>query len=305
MTKSKNLDVIIIGGSYAGMSAALALGRSLRNVLIIDGGAACNRFTPHSHNFITQDGSSPAQITAIAKKQVLAYDGVNFIQDLALSVKKENENFVVTTQSNGQYSAKKILLSTGVRDLFPSIEGFDACWGKSVLHCPYCHGFEVHHQKLGIVANGDSAFELCALIQHWTEDLTLFSNGPLNIKDSQLKLIQKLNITIIDDQLESFSHQKGYINHVMSHTGKSYPIDALFARIPNEQHTSIPAAMGCELNEGGLILTDEFQQTTVPGVYAAGDNATKFRSVALVVADGTKAGIAINMALINEALPVY
>src|SRR5687767_10565291 len=137
MTDKKNFDVIIIGGSYAGLSAAMALGRALRNVLIIDSGKPCNRQTPHSHNFITQDGKTPAEIATLAKQQVEKYDTVTFFSGLATDGAKTENGFQIQTGSGETFRAKKLIFATGVKDVMPTIEGYAECWGISVLHCPY------------------------------------------------------------------------------------------------------------------------------------------------------------------------
>src|SRR5690606_5367312 len=131
MTNSKNFDVIIIGGSYAGLSAAMALGRALRNVLIIDSGLPCNRQAPHSHNFITQDGEKPNLLAEKAKKQVLNYNTVKFHNDLAINGTKTEDGFVITTQTGKEFIAQKLIFATGIRDIMPNIKGFSECWGIS------------------------------------------------------------------------------------------------------------------------------------------------------------------------------
>ena len=153
----KSYEVIIIGGSYSGLSAALALGRSLRKVLVIDGGKPCNRFTPHSQNFLTHDGRKPAEISAIAKEQVLQYKTVEFLEDVALNAEKTEQGFTVETD-RGTFQSKRLILAAGLRDILPDIPGIAECWGKSVIHCPYCHGYEFHSQKTGILANDEKAF---------------------------------------------------------------------------------------------------------------------------------------------------
>lgn len=145
----KKYEVIIIGGSYAGLSAAMSLGRALRNVLIIDSSDACNKQTPHSHNFITQDGNKPAEISEKAKKQVLNYSTIEFLNDFVVSIEKK-ENFIIKS-SNEIFEAEYLILATGVKDIMPNIPGFSECWGISVIHCPYCHGYEVKEQKTGFI----------------------------------------------------------------------------------------------------------------------------------------------------------
>ena len=141
------LDVIIVGGSYSGLAAGMALGRALRQVLIIDSGKPCNRQTPYSHNFITQDGKTPEEIATLARQQVEKYDTVTFFNGLATNGAKTENGFEIQTASGETFSAKKLIFATGIKDIMPDIEGYAECWGISVLHCPYCHGYEVRNVK--------------------------------------------------------------------------------------------------------------------------------------------------------------
>ena len=303
MINKKHYEVIIVGGSYAGLSAAMALGRSLRNVLIIDSGRPCNAQTPHSHNFITQDGIAPKLIAENAMKQVLAYKTVTFLSDIVTTADKEKEHFKVQTKNNKTFACKKILFTTGVKDVMPQIQGFPQCWGISVLHCPYCHGYEVRNEKTGILANGETAFDLCKLIQHWTDDLTLFTNGKPDLSVEQKAVIEKLNIKVIEKEISELEHSNGVLDRIAFTDGSKFPLKAIFSRTAFEQHCNVPFALGCALSDEGYIDVDFFQKTSVDGIFAAGDNTTRMRTVSLAVAAGTKAGASINMELINEKLP--
>ncbi|MFT2011300.1 NAD(P)/FAD-dependent oxidoreductase [Pontibacter sp. 13R65] len=301
MKDHNNYEVIIIGGSYAGLAAAMALGRSLRRVLVIDGGKPCNRQTPHSHNFLTQDGETPQRIAEKAKAQVLQYDTIQFYDGLAAKGAETEHGFEITTQAGDLFQAKKLLFATGLTDQMPPIEGFAACWGISVLHCPYCHGYEVRNQPIGLIGNGDMGFEFCRLISNWSKQLTLFTNGPATLTQEQRQKLASYQIEVIEKEIGSFDQENGQLQQVVFHDGTRKEVAAVFARPAFAQHCNIPQQMGCELTEQGLLLVDGFGRTTVPGVFAAGDNATMFRSVANAVAEGTKAGAFINKELIEEA----
>ncbi|WP_282079689.1 NAD(P)/FAD-dependent oxidoreductase [Aquimarina algiphila] len=299
MIDNNNFDVIIIGGSYAGLSAAMALGRSLRTVLIIDSGKPCNRQTPHSHNFITQDGKKPSEIASIAKKQVLQYNTVSFFADLATTAKKTNNSFEIETQSGALFLSKKIIFATGLRDIMPNIEGFAACWGISVIHCPYCHGYEVRNQKTGILANGDMAFHYAQLISNWTKELILFTNGKSTLTNEQTEKIKKNNIEIIEKEVDAIVHENGKLQHITFDDQSKTVVEAIYSGPQFEQHCDIPEKLGCQLTEEGLIKIDTSHQTTVEGVYACGDNSNK-RTVSLAVSSGTLTGVHINNYLIQE-----
>lgn len=300
MADNKNFDVIIIGGSYAGLSAAMALGRALRNVLVIDSALPCNRQTPHSHNFITQDGEKPSVIAKKAKAQVLKYDTVKFHNGLAVSGKKTKNGFAITTQTGEEFYAKKLIFATGVKDIMPDINGFAECWGKSVIHCPYCHGYEVKNEKTGILANGNFAFHYAQLITNWTKDLTIFTNGLSTLTQEQTDKISKYNIPIIEKEIASLKQENGNVQQIVFKDHSTFDLKAIYSRPDFEQHCKIPEMLGCELTEHGLITIDAHQKTTVTGVLACGDNASPMRSVANAVAAGNLAGAMVNSGLIEE-----
>lgn len=301
MKELVNFDAIIIGGSYAGLSAGMALGRSLRHVLIIDGGTPCNRQTPHSHNFITQDGERPAAIALKAKEQVMQYDTVQFIDDLVVEVSKNEKGFVVTTRSGQVFEAKKLILATGIKDKMPEINGFAECWGITVIHCPYCHGYEFRNKKTGIMANAERAFHLAMLVSNLTDDVTILATFKTEFSEEQLLKLEKHNIEIIAKPVAAIEHMDGHVQSLVFEDGEKRRFDAVYAGIPFELGTSLPLALGCELTETGHIKVDAFQKTTVEGVYACGDNASPMRSVASAVHTGNLTGAMVNAELAKEA----
>lgn len=300
MTDKKNFEVIIIGGSYAGLSAAMSLGRSLRRVLIIDGGAPCNQQTPHSHNFITQDGEKPAVIAGKAKAQVLNYHTVKFLNDLAVSGRKKEDGFVITTQTGQEFTAKKLIFATGIKDSMPDIKGFAACWGISVIHCPYCHGYEFRDQKTGIMANGSKALHIASLVNNLTGNITLLTTGKPDFDAEQMTKLNRHNMKITETELAEIEHEKGFLKNIIFKDGSKLVLSALYAALPFTQHSDIPAFLGCELTEQGYIKVNNFQSTTIEGIYACGDNAAMMRSVANAVSSGTLTGAMVNKELTEE-----
>lgn len=302
--EEKNFEVIIIGGSYSGLSAAMSLGRSLRQVLVIDSGLPCNRQTPHSHNFITQDGETPAAISAKAKLQVDFYKTVQFYNGLVINVVKTQNAFEIKTESGELFTSKKLLFATGVKDLLPELNGLAECWGISVLHCPYCHGYEVKTEKTAIIANGEMGFEYAKLISNWTKDLTLLTNGQSTLTPEQTAILKKHKIEIIEDEIESLEHTNGYVQQIIFKKQSKLIVKAIYFRPPFKQHCPIPESLGCEVTEQGLIKVDMMQKTTIPGVYASGDCVIQARSVAMAVSSGSFAGASINRELIEEAFNI-
>lgn len=300
MKDSKIFDVIIIGGSYAGLSAAMALGRSLRNVLIIDSGLPCNRQTPHSHNFITHDGAKPSTISKKAKEQVLKYETVQYLKDVAMSGTKAETGFNITTQSGDTFQAKKLIFATGIKDTMPDIKGFAACWGISVIHCPYCHGYEFKKKATGIFADGMRGFHLASLVNNLTDNLTILTNSRADFNETQLEKLNKNGITIIETPITEIEHEAGHLKNVVFSDGTKKSFDALYVALPFSQHSDIPAALGCEFTEQGHIKVSPFQETNIHGVFACGDNSHMMRSVATAVYTGNITGAVVNGKLVEE-----
>lgn len=293
-------QVIIIGGSFAGLSAAMTLGRSLRKTLVIDAGEPCNRRVEHAHNIITHDGDSPARINEIAKNKLKEYLDVSFENDFVVDVKRKNDFFEVVTRSGKSFSSRKILLSTGLHDEMPAIEGFEECWTVSIFHCPYCHGYEVRDQKLALFGNGDLGFEFVRMLRNWSKDLALFTNGESTLSPEQEVALKERNVPVHTSPIEYLHHENGMIREIRMIDGKSVKVDAVFAKPALGQTSNLPVQLGCAINEHGLIIVDEFNHTNVKGIYAAGDCTSMFRALTIAMASGTKAGAIINRELGEE-----
>jgi len=298
---NKIYDTIIIGGSYSGLAAGMALGRALRTVLIIDSGKPCNAQTPHSHNFITHDGETPHAITSRAREEVAQYKTVEFYSGLAIAAEKTDSGFTITTENGEVFEAKKLVFATGVKDLMPAIKGAASCWGISMVHCPYCHGYEIRNENTGILANGEVAFEFSKLIHNWTKELTIFTNGKSTLTAEQTSKLKEHGIGVNEGEIDSFEHINGYIEQVHFKDGSSIKLKAMYVKLPFVQHSDLPEKLGCELTESGFIQTDVHQKTSVSGVYACGDNVTQMRSVASAVAAGTLTGAMLNKELVEES----
>ncbi|MDY0903556.1 NAD(P)/FAD-dependent oxidoreductase [Pedobacter sp. CFBP9032] len=295
-----DFDVIIIGGSYAGLSAALTLGRATRKVLIVDSGKPCNRQTPHSHNFLTHDGEKPADISAKAKAEVLAYPNVKFTDGNVDQARKIMDGFEVVLETKETFSSRKILLSTGLKDTLPAIKGFAECWGITVIHCPYCHGYEVKNEKVGLMMNGDHAFEMAKMISLWNSDLTLYTNGESQLTAAQMEKLTAKSIKIIEDEIIEIEHHHGILENVVLSKGDKIALKALYARSEVSQHQAFYTQLGFELTEFNTIKINEQQETTAKGVYAAGDCTTLMRSLSVTNASGAMAGVMINREMLAE-----
>lgn len=297
---NKKFDVIIIGGSYSGLAAGMALGRALKQVLIIDSGKPCNAQTPHSHNFLTQDGNTPSGISILGKQQVEKYDTVRFFNGVASQGYKIEKGFEIITETGEKFQASKLIFATGIKDIMPKIDGFSESWGISVIHCPYCHGYEVRNTKTGILGNGDYAYELSRMISNWTADLTIYTNGKSSLTTEQVAKLQEHNIKIVQKEIEKLDHIKGQIQNIVFTDKTKSPLKALYSPRPFIQHCNIPESLGCTMTEEGYIKINSLQETSMEGIYACGDNTTRMRTVANAVAMGTAAGMAASKKLILE-----
>lgn len=301
MKEQLNFEVIIVGGSYSGLAAGLALGRALRKVLIIDSGEPCNKQTPHSHNFLTHDGHTPSSIAAAALQEISKYQTVSYVTGLAIRSRKIENGFEVALKSGETFTARKLVFATGIKDQMPAIEGFSSCWGISALHCPYCHGYEVKDQKTGILANGNAAFESGMLIANWTKQLRIFTNGKSTLTNIQVEKLRGHGIGVVEDEIQSISHRNGIMDKVVLRNGKELDLKVIYSKRPFDQHCTLPENLGCELTDEGYLRINPFHRTTVDGIFACGDNVTRMRTVANAVAMGTTTGMMVNKELIEEA----
>ncbi|KQS91882.1 NAD(P)/FAD-dependent oxidoreductase [Chryseobacterium sp. Leaf394] len=300
MKHSDLFEVIIIGGSYAGLSAAMALGRSLRNVLVIDSGKPCNEQTPHSQNFLTQDGKTPKEISTLAKSQVQEYETIQFYDGKAISAQKTDLGFEITSEDGQKFNSKKLIVATGISDEVPDIKGFKESWGISLIHCPYCHGYEYRGKKTGIIANGDRGFHIISLVSNLTNNLTVFTRGKADFTEVQREKLEKNKIQIVETEIEELKHQNGMVESLILSDGKVVNFDVVYGPSPFTQHSKIAESLGCEMTEMGHIKVDQFQKTNVVGLLACGDNSSMMRSVANAVYTGNAAGAMVNAELVTD-----
>lgn len=301
MDNSQLYDVIIVGGSFAGLSAALALGRSLRTVLVIDSGNPCNKNAPYAHNFITQDGRPPMEIAAEAHRQLVAYPTVSTLSGLVEDVLPKGDFFEVLTDDGLSFISRKILFATGVTDLIPLTPGFAECWGTTILHCPYCHGFENTGRRTAVIGNGDMGFEMAKTIRQWCpQGLTLYTNGTSTLSPEEVFALNHKDIKVIENEIDEIEQHDGLIKAIIfKDTEPDYP-EVIYTQLPFRQQCPIPEKLGLEMTEKSFIQVSKCMESSMPGVFAAGDCLSLFRSIAHAVSQGNKVGALINKCLIDE-----
>ncbi|KAI9003738.1 hypothetical protein BC832DRAFT_540535 [Gaertneriomyces semiglobifer] len=317
--EKKVFDVVVIGGSFAGLSAALQLARARRPVLIIDSGKPRNRFASHSHGFLGQDGRSPLTILSDSRAQLAKYPTCHFLENTSvLTVTKLAEtpaNFQVTTSSSQTFTTRRIILTTGVTDTLPTgITSIDENWGKGIFHCPYCHGYEFSDKPLGILASIDMiALHQANLLRDWSHDITLFLGGgtgsgalkPVALTEEQIQTVTRRGIKIETRPLKQVHAHGEELSGVELADGTKLPIKGLLI-FPTMKFdaTGLAAQIGCELFKGPMgheILKVEpiTQLSSVPGVYGAGE-ATGAPNIAVSVGQGSMAGVMCHQSLITE-----
>jgi thioredoxin reductase len=286
-------DVIIIGGSFAGLAAALQLGRARRKVTVLDTGLPRNRFAGHSHGLLGHDHRPPLDILAQARQQLARYPTVRLVNARADSISGAIDDFSVLTNDGESLAARRLILSYGVADQMPDIPGFAESWGKSIVPCPYCDGFEVAGQHWGLVYSGPQSPHAVMLFHDWTDTLTLFADGH-DISPEVRADMARRNVPVIDGRIVEIAHHNGKIATVNLDTGRNVAVDVLFAHPRNRPSASLHEKLGLETVDtpvGIALKVDDRRETTMPGIYAAGDLANPMASVTLASSHGAMAGI--------------
>ncbi len=290
-------DVIVIGGSYAGLSAALQLARARRKVTVIDAGQRRNRFAGSSHGFLGRDGHAPAAIADEARQQLLAYPTVTWVAGEATSAAQAGSGFDVVV--NGKpLSASRLVFATGVVDHLPDIEGLRERWGRSVFHCPYCHGYELNQGRIGVLANNDLAMHQAQLLPEWGT-VTLLLNGAFVPDEAQQQVLDQRGVRVEHARVVRLVDTAS----VVLEDGRALVFDGLFTIPSTRMASDLPHQLGCALEQGPVgayLRVNGTMETSVPGVFACGDTARGFANVAMAVGDGALAGAAVHRSLVFE-----
>jgi thioredoxin reductase len=296
--EAMNHDVIIIGGSYAGLAAGLQLARARRRVLVVDAGIRRNRFAGSSHGFLTQDGTSAAQIAAKGRSQLLAYESVEWLSGEATRAEAADGGFRVAIEAAGrEETGRRLVLALGVKDHLPDIPGLEERWGRSVFHCPYCHGYELDRGRIGVLAVSPQSLHHAMMLPDWGPT-TFFLNGAFAPDAEQAEQLRRRGVAVVEgivDRLE------GDGATLVMRDGRVFALDGLFTLSRTSIASPIAGQLGCAFDDGPtgpVIRTDPIKATTVPGVFACGDAARMAGSVSLAVGDGALAGMAAHQSLI-------
>ncbi|HEV2316519.1 MAG TPA: NAD(P)/FAD-dependent oxidoreductase [Thermoplasmata archaeon] len=297
-------DVIVIGGSYSGIAAALQLARARRAVLVLDAGERRNRFSAHSHGFLGQDGRPPAEIAAKGRAEVLSYPTVRWKEATATGVGRAADGFRVRAGAS-EHLGRRLILATGVTDELPPIPGLDTLWGRKAFFCPYCDGYEFHLGRLGVLATNPESAHYALLVSEWAGAglTTFFLNGFPTPAPAEAGRLRARAIGLEAEAIRRVA-DSGEAVEVHLESGRRLAVDGLFLPPRPRPNLGFAAALGLEMEplpSGPIVRTDATKETSVKGVFACGDIATPLPSVAYAVADGVRAGASAHQSLVFNA----
>jgi len=294
-------DMVIVGASSAGLSAALVLGRARRRVLVLDGGPARNATAFNSHSFFTRDGTPPQGLLRIGREQLRPY-AVELVTAEAQQASVTPDGFALTLTKGLVATAPALVLATGVADLLPEIPGLRELWGRGVYHCPYCHGWENRHSRVVVYGRGEGGYHLAVLLHQWSPAPLLCTDGPAELTPAQRSHLAALGIRVCETPVAALDGSAKTIRAIVFADGSRQAVDAVFLRPVQRQRADLAAQLGCALTPDGVyVQVNELGLTSVPGVYAAGDMTGPLQQVAQAAASGARAAAALNNELIMRS----
>uniref|UniRef100_A0AAU3GQ02 NAD(P)/FAD-dependent oxidoreductase n=1 Tax=Streptomyces sp. NBC_01401 TaxID=2903854 RepID=A0AAU3GQ02_9ACTN len=305
--KNQRYDVVVIGGGAAGLSGALALARARRSVLVIDAGSPRNAPASHVHNYLGREGTPPSELLAIGRAEAADY-GAEVVRGEVVSAEKVADGFRVVREDGSAVRARRLLVTTGIVDELPAVEGVAERWANEVLHCPYCHGWEVRDRPVGILAGSPMAVHQALLWRQWTDDVVLFRHGQPDFGDEEYERLAARGIAVVDGEVAALEVADGRLTGVRLAGGTVIPREAVVVQPRFTARSAVLESLGMRPTElavgeqvvGSYIESDAAGATAVPGVWVAGNVADPMGQVVGASAAGLKAASAINMDLVTD-----
>ena len=300
-------DVLVVGGGAAGLSGAKALARAQRSVLVLDAGEPRNLSAGHVHNYLGREGMPPAELVAAGREEVIEYGG-QIVAGRVEAAAKDGDGFVVTLDDGRSVRGRRLLITTGLVDELPDVPELAERWGRDVLHCPYCHGWEVRGKQIGVLATGPLALDQANLWRQWSPQVTLLThNGPVP-SDEEAELLAARRINIVTGRVAALEISDDALTAVRLASGEVIALDAVVVSPLFTARAGVLESLGlapAELEVNGYIIgtqipADPTGATTVPGVWVAGNVADVRAQLITAAAAGLTAGAAINTDLIAE-----
>ena len=291
-------DVAVVGGGAAGLSAALVLARARRAVVVIDAGEPRNAAAAHMQGFLSRDGMPPAELLAAGRDEVACYGG-HLVGGTVAAVRPLDGGFELTLADGRGMSARRVLVTTGLRDELPDLPGVRERWGRDLLHCPYCHGHEVRDQRLGVLGGTPDAVQHALLIRQWSGDVVFFSHTSTPTADEREQLVARA-IGIVDGPVGRLVVEDDRLHGVELEDGRVVRRDAVFVRPAFTPNSDLLTGLGCDTHENGWVVADPTGRTSVTGVWVAGNAVNPRAQVITAAGEGSAAAIAINADLVEE-----
>jgi thioredoxin reductase len=295
-TETRSYDVVVVGGGAAGLSAALVLGRARRHVAVVDAGAPRNAPAAHMQGFLSRDGMPPADLLSVGRAEAAGY-GVELLEDRVVGI---DGGFVVRLAGGRELEARRILVATGVRDELPGIPGVRERWGRDLLHCPYCHGWEVRDRPLGVLGTQPAAVQHAQLVRQWSDDVAFFVHT-YDLTAVEQRKLEARGVQVVGGEVARLVVEDDRLTGVELADGRVIARTAVFIRPVNVPHADgLLAGLGCDVDEAGFVIVDAAGGTSVSGVWAAGNVADPRAQVITAAGAGSAAAIAINADLVQE-----
>ncbi|MDX3837620.1 NAD(P)/FAD-dependent oxidoreductase [Streptomyces europaeiscabiei] len=297
---TEQYEVIVIGGGAAGLSAALVLGRARRRTLVVDAGEPRNAPAAHMQGFLSRDGMPPAEFLAVGREEIARY-GVELVRGRAVDVTRGDDggSFTVTLADGRSPRARRLVVATGLKDELPTVPGVAERFGRDVLHCPYCHGWEVRDQPFGVLATTATSVHQALMVSQWSKDVTLFLHEvpETDLSDDDLRRLAAAGVSVVPGEVESLVVTEDRLTGVRLTDGTVRDRSVLFTAPRPIPRTSLLEKLGADLNEtpfGAYPTVDPTGLTTVPGVWAVGNAMGFSEQVVNAASSGYRAGATIN-----------
>jgi thioredoxin reductase len=293
-------DVVIAGAGPSGCSAALVLARACRRVLLCDTGTPRSWASKAMHAFLSRDGIPPARFLDLARREVLRYPGVEFAPVEVKGARRAGTEFIVTLAPRRRVRARKLLIATGLFDVIPRIPGIDAVFGRSVYQCPYCDGWELRGRPLAVYGRGRRGFEMARALTAWTRDLVLLSDGPARYGAEQRRQLERNGVRLIERRVAALRSRGGQLTAIEFADGSLEPRDGLFFDTPSQLQSDLAKSLGCQFASHGGVLCGQYEATSVPGVFVAGNIIRDVQLSIVAAGEGARAAFGINRSLTRE-----
>ena len=291
-------DVIVIGGGAAGLSGALVLARARRTVAVVDAGRPRNAPAAQMHGFLSRDGSAPADLLAAGRAEVMSYGG-EVLSGTVTDVYRTESGFRVHRDVGSPLTARRILVTTGLRDELPDIPGVSERWGRDLLHCPYCHGYEVRDQPLGVLGGTPDAVEHALLVRQWSDDVAYFPHADVLTDDDRARLAAR-DISVVAGRVERLVVIDDRLVGLALEDGRLIRRTAVFVRPRMVPTADLLTTLGAVTDSRGWVIADAVGRTSVPGAYVAGNAVNPRGQVITAAGEGSAAAIAINADLVDD-----